>query len=162
MSTLRELSTELRQINDLANDPEVPSEALADTIEGLEGMFEEKALRVVRVMVNNDSDIAALDAEIKRLQDRKKVMSNAKTRLKDYLRFNMESTGINKIKSPLFSITLGKPRDIVLIEDESLLPEDYKRITIAPDKVLIKKALKDGCDVPGAIMSKGQSSISIS
>ena len=161
MSTLRELSADLRGINELANDPEIDPEMLADTIEGLEGMFEEKAVKVVHVVANNDSDIAQIDAEIKRLQERKKVMVNAKERLKEYLRFNMEATGITKITSPLFNITLAKGRESVQIDDESLLPEDYKRVTVAPDKTLINKAIKDGYEVPGASLVMGNNSIRI-
>lgn len=161
MSTLRELSTELHQIHQMALDPEIPPEAIADTIEGLEGMFNDKAVRVVHVIANNDSDIDQIDAEIKRLTDRKKVMTNARDRLKEYLRFNMEATGVTKIESPLFNITLTKPRDVVSIDSEDELPEDYKRVTVAPDKTLIGKALKDGYEVPGASLTKGKSGIRI-
>jgi len=161
MSTLRELSADLRGINDMALDPDIPAEAIADTIEGLEGEFSDKAIRIVHVVANNDSDIAEIDAEIARLQSKKKIIVNAKDRLKDYLRFNMEATGVTKIESPLFNITLLKPRDIVLVSDESLLPDDYKRVSVSPDKTLIGKALKDGYEVPGAELSKGKSGIKI-
>jgi hypothetical protein len=161
MSTLRELSAELEAVNYLARDPDIPMEAIADTIEGLEGMFNAKAVKVVHVIANNESDIAEIDTEIKRLQGRKKVMNNAKDRLKEYLRFNMEATGVTKIESPLFNITLVKPRDIVSVDDETMLPGDYKRVTISPDKVSIGRALKEGFDVPGASLTKGSSSIRI-
>lgn len=161
MSTLRELTAELAGINQLARDPEIPFEAIADTIEGLEGMFNDKAIKVVHVIANNESDIAEIDAEIARLSARKKVMSNARERLIDYLRYNMEATGIKKIDSPLFSITLVAGRESVLVDDLDALPGDYKRVTVAPDKVLIGKALKDGYDVPGASLQVGQSSVRI-
>ena len=37
MSTLRELSRELLDVRDLALDPDVPSQAIADTLDGMEG-----------------------------------------------------------------------------------------------------------------------------
>lgn len=161
MSTLRELSAELAGINELARDPEIPMEAIADTIEGLQGMFNEKAIKVVHVIANNDSDIAEIDAEIARLTARKKVMANARERLKDYLRFNMEATGIKKIESPLFNVTLVAGRESVAVDDVDALPDDYKRVKVEADKVLIAKALKDGYDVPGASLQLGQSSVRI-
>lgn len=161
MTTLRDLGEDLAQIQELANDPESDPRALDDTIEGLQGMFEDKAVRIVHVLANNDSDVAAIDAEIKRLQDRKKVMVNGKERLKDYLRYNMEKTGVTKISSPLFTITLAKGRSSVVVEDDSALPEDYKRVTVSPDKTLIAKAIKDGYDVPGARLEQGQPSVRI-
>ena len=112
MPTLRELSKELAEVRDLALDPDVPEEAIRDTLEGLEGIFQDKAVSVVHVLTNGDSDIAALDAEIARLTDRKKHIQNAQSRLKDYLRDNMEATGTTKITSPLFtSHTLMPPQN---------------------------------------------------
>ncbi len=161
MSTLRELTADLAAINELARDPEIPMEAIADTIEGLEGMFNEKAIRIVHVIANNDSDIAEIDAEIARLTARKKVMATARERLKEYLRFNMEASDIKKIESPLFNITLVAGRQSVQVDDVDALPDDYKRIKVEPDKTLIGKALKDGYNVPGAQLVTGQSSVRI-
>ena len=67
MTTLRELTEEMQAVADLANDPDIPQEALIDTLEGIQGMFNEKAIKVVHVLVNSDSDIDAIDAEIARL-----------------------------------------------------------------------------------------------
>ena len=163
MTTLRELSNELVEVQDLALDPEVPEQALRDTLDGIDGMFNDKAINIVHVITNSSSDIAALDAEIARLTERKKHVQNAQNRLREYLRFNMEATGITRISSPLFTITLAKGRDIAIVDNESALPDDYVRVktTISPDKVAILNALKEGVDVPGAHMEKSQSSIRI-
>jgi len=163
MPTLRELSKELAEVRDLALDPDVPEEAIRDTLEGLEGIFQDKAVSVVHVLTNGDSDIAALDAEIARLTDRKKHIQNAQSRLKDYLRDNMEATGTTKITSPLFTITLAEGRDMAIVDDESALPDDYVRVktTISPDKAAILSALKEGVDVPGAHLAKTTSSVRI-
>jgi hypothetical protein len=151
------------EVRDLAMDPDIPAEALKDTLDGIEGMFNDKAVRVVDVINNGDSDIAAIDGEIARLQARKKVIQNAKESLKEYLRMNMEATGISKIESPLFVITLAKGRDIAVIDNEEAIPDDYVRVktTIAPDKASILKALKEGEDVPGAHIEKSKSSVRI-
>lgn len=163
MTTLRELSKELIEVQELALDPEVPEQALMDTLDGIEGMFNDKAINIVHVITNSSSDIAAIDSEISRLTERKKHVQNAQTRLKEYLRINMEATGISKISSSLFTITLAKGRDVAIVDDQSALPDDYVRVktTIAPDKVAILNALKEGVDVPGAHMEKSQSSVRI-
>lgn len=163
MPTLRELSHELSEVRDLALDPDVPAEAIRDTLDGLEGMFNDKAVSIVHVITNGDSDIAALDAEISRLASRKKHIQSAQDRLKDYLRYNMEATGTTKITSPLFTITLAKGRDVVVVDDESALPDEYVRVktTISPEKAAILSAIKEGVDVPGAHIEKSKSSIRI-
>ena len=163
MSTLRELSTEMMAINELAKDPEIPLEAIADTMEGIEGLFNDKAVRVVHVIANNDSDIAEIDAEIARLQVRKKTMANAKNRLKEYLKMNMEASGITKIESPLFNISLAKGRQSVFVEDLDIVPKEYVRetIEIAPDKKLIGSLLKKGEEVPGCYLQTGETTVRI-
>lgn len=163
MSTLRELSHELQEVQSLALDPDVPEEALRDTLDGIEGMFNEKAVRIVHVITNSDTDVDAISAEIKRLSERKRSIELAQDRLREYLRFNMEATGISKISSPLFTITLAAGRDIVEIYDEAALPDEFVRVktVVSPEKADILKALKSGIDVPGATITKSKSSVRI-
>jgi hypothetical protein len=163
MSTLRELSTELVEVRDLALDPDIPADAIRDTLDGMEGLFNDKAVRIVHVITNGGSDIDALDAEIARLTERKKNIQNAQFRLKDYLRFNMEATGTRKISSPLFTITLAAGRDVAVIDNVDALYDEFVNVktTISPVKAEILKALKGGVDVPGAHMEKSKSSVRI-
>ena len=163
MTSLRELSTELMEVQALALDPEIPPEALQDTLDAMEGMFNEKALRVVHVITNSGSDVDAIDVEIKRLQDRKKIISNAQSRLKDYLQFNMEATGTTKISGPLFTITLAKGREVAIVDDQDELPEDYTitKTTVSPVKAIILKALKEGVEVPGAHIERNPPTVRI-
>jgi len=163
MTSLRDLSTDLIAVRDMALDPDVPADAIRDTLDGMEGIFNDKAVSIVHVITNGGSDIDALDAEMARLAARKKQIQNAQLRLKSYLRENMEATGTTKITSPLFTITLAKGRDIAIVDKEEDLPDDYVTVktTIAPAKAVILKALKDGVDVPGAHIEKSKSSVRI-
>ena len=72
-------------------------------------------------------------------------------------------TGINKIKHPLFSITLGKPSVTAEIVDVDFLPDNFVNtdVVMKPDKKAILKALKDGEDIPGAVLSTGKSRLLI-
>ena len=124
------------------------------------GVFNVKAVNVVYVINNMDSDVSEIDEEIKRLQDRKKVIKNGEDRLRDYLKFNMEASGISKITCPLFTITLARGRDVVVIDDESLIPPEHIVTTTRPDKSGLLKALKEG-PVEGAHIEKSQPSLRI-
>ena len=139
MSTLRELSGELLDVRDLALDPDVPSQAIADTLDGMEGLFNDKAISVVHVIVNSDGDIAALESEINRLSERKSTSRPHRIGCGSISDTTWRRQGINKITSPLFTITLAAGRDVVCVSDESALPDDFVRVktTIAPDKVAI-------------------------
>jgi chaperonin cofactor prefoldin len=162
MSKLYELTGQLKELENMEGDEDFAI-AIRDTMEAIEGEFNDKALAVSRVALNFDSDIEALDVEIKRLQDRKKTIKNRHDQLIEYLRYNMESADIQKVSCPLFTITLAKGRDVAIIDDEDKLPDDLMRVktSVEPDKVAILESLKNGKEVPGAHIEKSKSSIRI-
>lgn len=137
--------------------------ALRDTMEGIEGEFQEKGKAIAMVTLNLDGDLEAIQSQIDRLTERKRIINNRKESLKEYLRSNMDAAGITKITHPLFTITCGKGKPIVVIDDEKAIPDDFVnvKVTSALDKAAIAKALKDGQEVPGAHSEIGKSSISI-
>lgn len=159
---LYELTGQLIALNAMADDPEM-AEAVTDTLEGLNMELSEKAEKIMYLVANRDSDIDALDNEINRLTARKKQINNFKNSLKEYLRFNMEASNTSKIECPLFTITLAAGRDIAIIDDSDLLPDEYVKVetTVTPVSADILKALKAGETVTGAHIEKSQSSIRI-
>lgn len=162
MTSLREISDQHKELMGLIESDDL-DEAIADTMEAIEGEFEEKAKSLKIVSDNIKSDIDILDAEIKRLQERKKVAENRYKSMIEYLRLNMEFTGIKKIQHPLFTITLRAGRKIVEIENEESLPDECVVVStsVKPDKRRIEKLLKEGEDVPGAKLVDSKSAILI-
>ena len=164
MSRLYEITGQFRELAALADGADEDlAVAVRDTMGAIEAEFNDKALAVSHVILNFDADIAALDSEIDRLQERKRLITNRQKEIKDYLRENMEATGITKISCPLFTITCAKGRESVVVDDESKLPDELMRVKteISPDKTAIAAKLKAGDDVPGARLERGQSSIRI-
>lgn len=162
MTALQKITGEYKELLALASDPEMPGDAIQNTLEAIEGEFNDKAVRIVEVINSVGSDIAAIDAEIERLQARKKVIQNKDKSIRDYLRSNMEACQIKKITCPLFTITLAAGRDVVVIDNESDLPDEYITVktSTAPDKKALLEALKSG-DVPGAHLEKSAPSLRI-
>lgn len=164
MSALYEISKQYQELSTMAEaGDEDLAVALKDTMEGIEGEFQEKGKALAMVTLNMDGDLDAIQAQIDRLSERKRVLVNRKESLKEYLRTNMEASGITKITHPLFTITLGKGKPVVVIDEESKIPDEYMntKVTSTPSKVDIAKAIKDGKEVPGAHSEIGKSSISI-
>ena len=164
MSALYEIGKQYQELAALAEaGDEDLAVAVADTMQAIEGEFQEKGKALAMVTLNMDGDIDAIQAQIDRLSDRKRVMVNRKESLKEYLRTNMEAAGITKITHPLFTITLGKGKPIVVIDEESKIPDEYMntKVTSTPSKPDIAKAIKEGKEVPGAHSETGKSSISI-
>ncbi|WP_444756607.1 siphovirus Gp157 family protein [Pseudomonas sp. A014] len=164
MSHLYELTGQYRELAVLMQDAdEDMAIAVRDTMGAIEAEFNDKALAVSRVILNMDGDIEAVDAEIDRLQERKRIMSNRKGQIIEYLRENMEAAEITKISCPLFTITLAKGRESVVVDDEKLLDDDLvsTKVTHTPDKKAIADRIKAGQEVKGARLERGKSSIRI-
>ena len=164
MTALYEITGQFKELAALAEGADEDlAIAVRDTLEAVEAEFNEKALAVSHVILNFDADIAALDLEIGRLTERKRLISNRQKQIKDYLRENMEASGISKISCPLFTITCAKGRESVVVDSESAVPDEYVSVKteIRPDKLAIASALKAGKEVPGCHLERGQSSIRI-
>lgn len=161
---LYELTEQFKQLQSIdAEDSESFKLAMSETMDSIQVDFNEKAINLVKHTKNIDGDIAVLDSEIKRLQARKKALQNYIESFKDYLRSNMEATGISKIECPQFSITLGKPVKTVGIINEDIIPADYLNIktVVTPIKADILKELKSGKIIPGCEISDSKSRLLI-
>lgn len=163
MTALHQLTGEFRGLQELVETGQLTPEEIADTMQAIQVSIEEKAKAVGIFSINLESDISCLDLEIARLEGRKKIIENKKKGLIEYLKFNMEASGIKSIKCPFFNITLVAGSDVVTIIDEKIIPDDFVNVktTVSPDKNAIKKALQNGEDVPGCRLDKGNSSIRI-
>jgi len=147
----------------LANDEDLPADAVIDTLQSIVGTIEEKAQALVKWSLDIQGDVDKIDAEIDRLTAKKKIIQSRKESLVEYIKNNMEACEIKKISCALFTITLVAGQEIVDIIDESAIPDDYVNVktTVTPNKNEIKKALKNGEDIPGCKLSTGKSSIRI-
>lgn len=157
MTQLYKITEQYKSIQTMDFDKQV----INDTLEAIEGEFEEKAKNIGFVNANMAARIEAIDSEIKRLQAMKKVEANKQEALKDYLRHNMQQCDITKIECDLFTITLRKPSDVCVIDDEEKIPQDYWKVVKSVDKALIKRALKDGHEVDGASLQAGKAGLMI-
>ncbi len=159
---LYELRDQLNELQELAEGGEIPPEALADTREGIEGAFNEKAVSICHILANWGAMQEAVKAEQARLAARAKTLGNQIDSLKNYLRVNMEASGISKIESELFTITLTKPPKIAVVDDQALLPEDIVTpvVTYKIDKRALLSRLKEG-PVDGAHMEDGKAGLRI-
>ena len=151
---LYELTKQFKEIQEL--DPEL----IRDTLDAIELMFNDKAKNIGFVYMNIGANMEAVDAEIKRLQALKKSLSNKQESLKDYLRNNMEACDITKIECELFKITRVSGRSMAVVDDESKIPSEYKKVVESVDKTALLKELKNG-PVEGAHLGTTKESIRI-
>jgi hypothetical protein len=115
-----------------------------------------KAQAVAAFILQNDAQAAMVEAHAKSLMDRAKTAKKRSEWLREYLRTHMSRCGIREIASDdgTFKASLAIGRDeSVEVFDAAQVPADYMREVPAktePDKTLIRAAMKDGFQVPGA------------
>ena len=88
---------------------------------------------------------------------RKKRLSKQIESLTDYLQFNLEKLSINEIKtSPYFKIRLKQCPPSVDVFDETMIPPEFwrEKVIASVDKVMLKDALNEGVEVPGASIQR--------
>ena len=158
MNTLYELTSEYLQLLEMAEDPDVDLQTIADTMEAIGGEIEDKADGYARVMKQIEANAAGIKAEIDRLTARKTSMENNVKRMKETLQAAMEATGKKKFKTALFSFEIQKNPASLKIDDPDAVPENF--LIPQPPKVdsaAIKDALKAGAMYNFAHIEQGES-----
>lgn len=161
MSTLYELTSDLMALYEMADDPDVDAEALADTIEAVEGAIEVKADGYARVIAQLKADMSAIKAEEERLNSRRKAIDKSVEQITKRLKDSMIATGKTSIKTVNFSFGIRKNPPAVKIA-EGITAEDvptefikYGKPTI--DNAKVKEALKKGVSIEWARLEQGES-----
>ncbi|MGZ8246222.1 siphovirus Gp157 family protein [Methylomagnum sp.] len=157
--SLYQLSGSYLEALDFLTDPEadLPAEAVNDTLEALTGELEDKAVNVAKFLRNMEALAEAIKAAEADMAKRRKTLESRVQWLKDYLKGNMERTGITKIECPYFKLSVQNNPPAVHILDEDAVPAEFKEEVVSwkIDKTAIKKAVQSGQTVPGVSLSIG-------
>jgi hypothetical protein len=108
---------------------------------------------------------AARREEMERLAKRVKADENAAKRLKERLKFFMESQGLDKIETKRFRVSVAKnggklPLELTVRPEQ--LPMDFQLSQVIVDEQRLRKALEDGREVPGAKLGERGTHLRIS
>ena len=151
--TLYKAAEELREVFDHM-DPD--SGELPPGFADARAIVANKAQSVAAYILDTEAQCAMVEAHAKELMRRVKTQRRRSEYLREYLKTHMAASGITSIKSDdgTFSAKLEVGRDeSVEVFDQAQLPSAFLRevpATYEPDKAVIKMALKQGQDVPGA------------
>lgn len=93
------------------------------------------------------------------IRDARKAYENFILRLKENLKFTMESMTVSELKGHDYRFKLSRAKAKVVITNEGAIPSDYVRekITYEVNKDAIKKAIDEGIVVPGASLEESVS-----
>lgn len=148
--TLYEMSAAAQQLYALLDAGEIDEQTVTDTMEAIGAG--EKLEAYIHVQKEFEKDITALEQEIKRMAERKKMLENRVERLKAAQVQFMQATGQKSASAGTFRLTLRESKSVE-ITDETAIPAEYITVipsSTRPDKKAMLAALKDGKEISGA------------
>ena len=128
---------------------ELKPELQAD-IERYLGKEVAKVDQTAHVLASLEYEEKAAGDEMARLAERKRVAKAARDRLESYLCRIIAARGGAPLKGKTNTLSL-RTSDAVVVVDEDAIPDLYRPMkeVYTVDKTAIKKALKNGVDIPG-------------
>ena len=111
--------------------------------------LEVKSIAYVEVIKQRESFNARIDEEVKRLQAIKKANDNLVLRLKNNLLNAVNMFG--NFEAGFLKLSTRKSKSVEVNIDTNDLPKEFKsiKVTEAPDKTAIKKAIESGQEIEG-------------
>ena len=151
MPKLYEITTGFMDM--LEKQDELTPDEVQEVADELQTALKEKSANIIGYYQTQNALLTAVDDEIKRLQEYKKIISNRLTRYKKYVADNMRAIGVKKIETPVGKITLVKSPPSVVVTDDEKVPAEYKEtvVTIKPNKKKILENFKATGEIPAGV-----------
>ena len=121
-----------------------------EDFEDLEAERAEKLEAVACFIKGLDAEAAAIKAEEKALEGRRKAKEAKADRLRVYLAQSLQNAGESRYESARCVVSFRKSEAVEVCDADELPAEYMKQAAPTPDKAAIKKALKAGETVNGA------------
>lgn len=152
---LYDIAADFRRLSDMLEDESTPEEmrqTIIDTLESLDGDFEDKAEGIAALIAEYTATVEGCRAEIARLTGKAARAENAINSLKRYLKMEMDFTGKRKINAGTWTITVakngGKAPLVWKIDPDELdldvLPEKYIKRTESINAAAVRETLEAG------------------
>lgn len=163
MPSLYNMTAEWESVFNMLLDPEIPEDAVFDTIEMIEADMDEKADNYAKIIKLMEGDEKIISEEIKRLKERAAAITNRKNALKSNLEYMMRTTGRMKFKTALFSFSIqknGGVAPLIMVTPTNQIPAEWLKPG-EPDTVKIREALESGKGCPYAVLGERGESLRI-
>lgn len=115
--TLYELSDQYRQFIESIEAGEIPEEAIADTLDAMEGDINEKIDNTVSAYKSFIAEAEAIEAEEKILAKRKGAKKAYAERMKNYLAAMLPTIGIAEWESARHKLSFRKSTKLVIADE---------------------------------------------
>ncbi len=160
---LYELTQSFKEFLQAVEDGLIPEDAIADSLESITALIEDKADNIACMIKNMNAEAAAIKAEEAALAERRRVKEKQIERLKEYLAETLLSANYTKVETARNKISFRKSESVCIDDEEAFVDwcmkerDDFltfKAPTI--NKTEIKKALASGEVIDGARIESKQ------
>ncbi len=147
----------LQAYEDLFCNPDIPQEAISDTLGGIAAEFNDKALNIAALIKNIEADADNIKEAERTMKERRDRLSKQAESLRDYLLNNLQAMPKDKQKvfSAEIEIKISKCPPSVDIDAMVTVPDEYMRMVPEkkePDKIKLKDALNNGVEIKGVLL----------
>lgn len=160
MTALYVLAQEFREAAAQLAELDLDQQTVFDTLDGLSGDLEAKAINVAMVARNMEATAAQIKEAELAMAARRKAMESRSEGLKRYLLCVMQETGILKIECPHFKISVKDNPPTVEVFEACMVPAEFMAPppppVSSPDKGAIRAAIKSGREVSGCKLIQHQ------
>lgn len=159
---LYELTEQYENLLEAALDDTTGAFNFEEMISGMQGKISDKLDGCCKVLGSLKAQEEAIAREITRLSARKTNIANNAKRLRESVKLTMMRLDMVNHKSPLFTISVTKPRERIEITDLDSIPFEFKALP-APvvDKKAVFEAIKSGQTIKGVRIVEGEKGLMI-
>lgn len=143
----------------LVDEEGIADEEVEKILDAQSGELEVKAWNVAAMILQFEGEAEMVRTVEKRMTARRKSLEGRADWLREYLLVNLLRTGIHELSSPEFVVKVCDNPPRVVLDDEALIPDDFKHeetvISIRKD-ALRRAMLEDGEVIPGCHLEQGR------
>ncbi len=154
---LYEIAEEYEDLVAAIENGEIPEEAVADTLESIHALMEDKADNIACLVKSLSAEASAIKAEEDALTKRRRQKERIAQRLKDYLSITLLRSGCTKLETARSKITFRKSEGVVIDNEDAFIvwaEKHNKGLLTYPSptvsKTAIKEAIDGGAEIAGA------------
>lgn len=161
MQNLNSLYSLADTFRELQSRDDLDPAAIKDTLDAINDSMADKIDNIASWMDSNNADIDFYTKKIKLLQQAKKSLESKNKSLNQYIVDSLDQANMKKIKTDNHIVTTRNYRASTVIEDEHKIPVDFVEIvkTQKIDKKAIYEKLKNGEEVPGAMLTPNRKAV---
>jgi len=152
MASTYEITSEMLQLMDMMEDPDMDQAIVYDTYAAVAGERSYKFESCVKIIKNLEGDIAAYKKEADDFTKKAKAAEGTIKRIKSMMEWSMRMTDDTKADAGLFKVSLQNNPPSVVLDEQYIenIPEEYLKYKEPEvDKAKIKDDLKAGKDLEG-------------